>query len=84
MSGEPKDNPGYITTAECARITGAMNKKLDKVLDALVGEDMRGGLVKDVADLKKEKSTVIEIAKALIVPIIVALVTVWFVTGMPH
>ena len=84
MSGEPEDNPGLVTRAECARITGEMNKKLDTIQNALVGKDMRGGLVKDVANLKKEKSTVIEIAKALIAPIIVALIIAWFVTGMPH
>ncbi len=85
MSGESKDNPGgHVTRVECALITGNLNKKLDKVLDALIGTDMRSGLVQEVAALKKDKSTAVEIAKALIIPIIVALVTVWFVTGMPH
>jgi hypothetical protein len=84
MSDKPSDNPGYVTRAECARITTDMKKKLDTIQTALVGEDMRGGLVKDVGDLKKEKSTVVEILRNLVVPIIVALATAWFVSGMPH
>lgn len=36
---------------------------------------MRGGIVKDVADLKKERSTTLEIVKSVFVPMIVAVVT---------
>lgn len=84
MERKTKDNPSYVTRAECALITTDMKKKLDTIQTALVGEDMRGGLVKDVGDLKKEKSTVVEILKNVVVPIIVALVSVWFFSGMPH
>jgi len=33
---------------------------------------MRGGLVKDVGDLKKERSTSIGLLRAIVVPIVVA------------
>jgi hypothetical protein len=84
MDGKTSDNPGYVTRSECANITGDMNKKLDTIQKALVGDDMRGGIVKDVADLKKENSTLYQILKNVIAPITIALVTAWLATGMPH
>ena len=47
-----KDNPDYVTKAECVQISGSINDELKTIKKALVGEDMRGGLVKDVADIK--------------------------------
>jgi len=45
---------------------------------------MRSGLVKDVADLKKERSVTAEIVKNVAVPIIIAVITAWIISGMPH
>jgi len=70
-----KKNPGYVTNAECRQISGGIKEELTRIREALVGKDLRGGLVKDVADLKKERSTATEFLKSVVVPIIVAVVT---------
>jgi hypothetical protein len=69
-----KDNP-YVTKFECQQISGGIREELKTIRVALVGEDMRGGLVKDVANLKKERSTTVEILKSVAVPITVAIIT---------
>lgn len=59
MSDAEKD-PSYVTRAECAATTsairseiGALKEDMQVIRTALVGKDMRGGLVKDVAEMKK-------------------------------
>lgn len=59
-----KQNPGHVTTAECRANVRAMNGRLDtlvtklkRVENALIGPDMKSGLVKNVNDLlHKEQS----------------------------
>ena len=70
-----RNNPAYVTKPECAQISASIKEELKTIRTALVGEDMRGGIVKDVADLKKERSTTLEIVKSVFVPMIVAVVT---------
>lgn len=71
-----EDNPSkFVTKDECAQISGDIKDELRTIRVALVGEDMRGGLVKDVADLKKERSSTVEVLKAVVVPIVVAVVS---------
>jgi len=70
-----QSNPAYVTKAECAQISASIKEELKAIRTALVGEDMRGGLVKDVADLKKERSTTLEVVRSVVVPIIVAVAT---------
>lgn len=48
----------FVTKIECARITLAAEAQTAMVLKALVGEDLRGGIVKDVADTKKDISEI--------------------------
>lgn len=74
------NNPSYITRAECAQISTAIKDELKTIRTALVGNDMRGGLVKDVADLKKERSTTVEVVKSIVVPIAVAIITAVILT----
>ena len=69
---EEKNPTKFVTRAECTQISGSIRDELKTIRVALVGEDMRGGLVKDVADLKKERSTTVEVLKAVVVPIVVA------------
>jgi len=47
-----KNNPGYVTIDECTRISSRTNAELGTIKKALIGADMRGGVVKDVADIK--------------------------------
>lgn len=86
MSKKPSEenNPGHVTRAECHRTTTAMKDDLKTIRTALVGEDMRGGIVKDVADLKKEKSVFAQAIKSVAVPILVTVIAAWIITGAPH
>lgn len=79
-----RDNPGYVTRTECHQTSTAIKKELHTIRIALVGEDMRGGLVKDVANLKKERSTTLEIVKNVAVPIIIAVITATIISGILH
>ena len=45
-------NPNGVTKSECLVISGGIKKNLDTITKALVGDDMRGGIVKDLADIK--------------------------------
>jgi len=49
-----KNNPTYITRTECARISGQIREELSIVKKALVGEDMRGGIVREIRDMKSD------------------------------
>jgi len=46
------DNLDFVTRAECSRISGEIRNELNTIKTALVGEDMRGGLLKDMRDMK--------------------------------
>lgn len=50
--GRKSSNPGYVTVDECLRITGAFRDDLGVIKKALVGPDLRGGLVADVSAIK--------------------------------
>jgi hypothetical protein len=49
-----KSNSKYVTRAECFQISGRISSELAALKKALVGEDMRSGVVKDIADLKSD------------------------------
>jgi len=80
-----KENP-YISRAEFSQAMDGVKGELRTLKIALVGEDLRGGLVKDVADIKNYLGTVKAI-KDIIVPIIIAvasaLITAIFLGKLP-
>lgn len=47
------DNP-YITRDECSQISGHIRGELGVLKKALVGEDLRSGIFKDVGDMKND------------------------------
>ena len=48
-----KQNPnGFVTKVECQQITSAFREDLGTVKMALVGDDMRGGIVRDVSEIR--------------------------------
>lgn len=68
-----------------------MKEELKTIRTALVGEDYRKGIVKDVTDLKKDvgdlkktRSATVDIIKSVVVSIVVAVVTAWIIKGMPY
>lgn len=64
-----KDDPRYVTQAQCAKQVKEVTRELETVKIALIGEDMRGGLVKDVQYIKTmvDKETMSWQAKATII-----------------
>jgi len=46
------DDSDFVTRAECSRISGEIKSELNTIKVALVGKDMRGGLLKDMRDMK--------------------------------
>lgn len=47
------NNP-YVTRSECARISGQIREELKVLKSVLVGEDMRGGMNKEIGDIKRD------------------------------
>ena len=82
---EEPHNPKYITANQCntkqTNCSADFKDELRTIKKALVGDDMRGGMVKDMGDLKAKLS----IAKTVLLPItfsvISALLVAWAVTG---
>jgi hypothetical protein len=48
---EHKDNPGFVTRAECAATMNPLHEDVKMVKNALIGEDMQSGLVKSVKEM---------------------------------
>ena len=63
MSKKAKNNPSrvYVRIEDCREISG-------KIMLALFGEDGRGGIVKDVQEIKSATS----IIKTVIVPVVIS------------
>lgn len=59
MSSKKKSNPGLVTRAECAEISGGIKREMLIIRNAMVGEDMQGGLVKKFTDLSEKLNTVV-------------------------
>ena len=81
---EPR-NPKYVTALQCiskqTNCSSDFKEELRTIKKALVGDDMRGGIVKDMGDLKSKLS----LAKTVLLPIalsvVSALLVAWAVTG---
>lgn len=65
----------FVTKSECAQITASMKDDLKTIKEALVGKDLRGGLVADVAGLKNTRRTWTTVLREVIVPIAVAVLS---------
>ena len=48
----------FVTKGECQQITASFREDLGTVKMALVGGDMRGGIVKDVSEIKSTLTSV--------------------------
>lgn len=66
---KPDVNPSkYVTHAECSTIMNGVKAELKTIKTTLIGEDMRGGLVKDVQEIKSATG----IVKTVIVPVVIS------------
>lgn len=82
----------FVEKSVCDKTSGEIKDELKTIRVALVGKDMRGGLVKDVSDLrntvddfeKKEsnkRSLLRDFLKSFVAPVVVALIVAGAVTG---
>lgn len=87
---EEPHNPKYVTAAMCKRQIENFRAEIkdlkssqEKVERALIGEDMQGGLVKEVADIKATLKTG-STAMNWIKPVVIAIVTTAVTIGLYH
>ena len=86
---EEPHNPKYVTSNQCREIHGLCSAQfkgdLQKIHKAIAGDDMRGGMVKDLADLKSKlgivKTVLLPITLSVVCALLVALVTNGFKIG---
>jgi hypothetical protein len=55
---EKKDNPGFVTHVECTATMLPLLEDIAMIKKALIGEDMKGGIVKDFNDMKNDISDI--------------------------
>jgi hypothetical protein len=48
----PENKADFVTKAECRQITSGFQDDLATVKKAIIGDDMRGGMVRDIAEIK--------------------------------
>lgn len=73
----------FVTVDDCAHFRAEIRGELKVLKTALVGEDLRGGLVKDVADIKSKLSmwsAAKDIVIAIAVAVASALITAWILS----
>ena len=78
---EEPHNPKYVTSKQCASTKTYFESELKTIKKALTGDDMRGGMVKDMAELKAKLS----IGKTVLLPIVLsitsAVLIAWAING---
>jgi len=65
----------FVTHAECASTVESIKAELRTIKNTLVGEDMRGGLVKDVQEIKSATGIVKTVILPIIISVCAALIT---------
>ena len=76
MSQKRKRNPSkFVTHAECTSIMDSVKAELKTIKITLIGEDMRGGLIKDVQEIKSATSIVKTVVVPMVISVSAALIT---------
>ena len=78
---EEPHNPKYITSKQCDITKAYFQEELQTIKKALVGDDMRGGMVSDLADLKSKLSIVKTVLLPVAISVVSALLVAWVATG---
>ena len=72
---EEPHNPKYITANQCEKNIAGIKSEIDVIKRALVGDDMRGGIVKDMADVKSTLKGATGFFKHFILPVATSVIT---------
>ena len=82
---EEPHNPKYVTSIQCVSkhdgCAADFKDELRTIKKALVGHDMRGGLVKDMSDLKAKLSIVKTVLLPIALSVASALLVAWAANG---
>lgn len=86
---EKPSNPKYVSAEQCRQrqtlCSTEVKAEIKTIKNALVGEDMQGGLVKQVTVMKTKLDSATGIVKTVVLPIalsvIAALIGVWAANG---
>ncbi|MHC3130123.1 MAG: hypothetical protein IBV52_08635 [Candidatus Bathyarchaeota archaeon] len=46
------ENPGYVTVSECGQNLVSIKNEVVTIRKVLVGDDMQGGIVQEISDIK--------------------------------
>ena len=69
------DNPGkFVRVDDCRESRGRDQGWRDRIELALFGKDGRGGMVKDVGDIKSDLRAATGIVRTVIIPIVVPII----------
>jgi len=79
MPRKKNPNMSYVTRAECFQISGDIKRDLNTIKLTLVGEDMRGGLVKDLQEIKAATSVLKTVVVPIVISVVSALITYGFI-----
>ena len=78
-----KENPGFVTKEMCGTLMRQANEERDLIKNALFGEDMRGGMAKDISDIKADLKTA-KMISDLVRPVLIAVVSSFLTYGLIH
>lgn len=60
----PKEHSSeFVTKVECRQITSSFQEDLVTVKKAIMGDDMRGGMVRDISEIKSQVNKVNKVNK---------------------
>lgn len=63
MSGKKENDPAYVTRRECTTMMQPLASDVKTMKNAMVGEDLQGGFVKTINDMKIELANLKNIRK---------------------
>jgi hypothetical protein len=77
VSKKKKSDP-YVTRDECFQISGEIRRDISTIKKTLVGEDLRGGIVKDMQEIKSATGAI----KTVVVPIVISVLSALITYGL--
>jgi hypothetical protein len=68
------NNPGFVRVEDCQERRGRDQGWRDRMELAIFGKDGRGGMVRDVGDIKANLRSVTGIVRTVVIPIVVPII----------
>ena len=74
MAKKIQSTAAYVRVEDCRERHDVTVKRVDKIENALFGEDGRGGMVNDIAQIKTKIDAATSFVRTIIIPIAVPLI----------